>query len=128
MERAGHCAGGGVRHTRNPLARTGMKMRRFKGLEFGTHHSHKHVARFITSTVATSGIHVEMVRLQTESRLHPLMLKGWRASSVRGPGNTMLAECITPDLAHRFCHFPGHNLGISLLDIKEGRGFDNCFY
>lgn len=63
MERADHCAGGGVRQTRDPPARTGMKRRRFKGLEFGTHHSHKHVARLIKSTVPTSGIHVEMVRL-----------------------------------------------------------------
>jgi hypothetical protein len=59
MERTDHCAVGGVRQTRDLPARTGMKRRRFKGLEFGTHHSHKHVARFITSTVATSGIHVE---------------------------------------------------------------------
>jgi len=28
MERADHCAGGGVRHTRDPLARTGMRRRR----------------------------------------------------------------------------------------------------
>ncbi len=29
MERADHCAGGGVRQTRDPLARTGMRRGRF---------------------------------------------------------------------------------------------------
>jgi hypothetical protein len=34
MERADHCAGGGVRQTRDPPARTGIRWGRLNGLEF----------------------------------------------------------------------------------------------
>lgn len=47
---------------------------------------------------------------------------------MRGPGNAMLAERFAPDLGDRMGHFPRHNLGISLLNVKVGRGIYHRFH
>ena len=47
---------------------------------------------------------------------------------MRSPGNAMQAERFAPGLGYRIGHFPGHSLGISCLNIKEGRGIYHRFH